>query len=829
MQSNQNSFINLIAKDGFSVVFGRFYGAMDKASKSATNMGSSVRNAFASFAVGGAAYKATSTIVNLNLEFDRINRTLAFATRSTEEGAKAFAFIREESRRLGLDLKTTAATYAQFAAAARGTSLEGEKARDIFSAVSQAATVLGLDAYSTRGALRALEQMISKGNVQAEELRQQLGERLPGAFQYAAKAMGVTTAELNDMLENGEVLASDLLPRLTTVLNEAFGPNVEEAAESLRAEINRFRTETDLLINNIDKLTGFSAAFEGIVGAIASTEEAFNQFIEGMEAMGDAQVRQAPQKLREAIAQIREEIKELESAGGANFYELSFKYEELDGLNERLKVAIDRANELRGKGPKKIAPPMAPQGALSVTPMPESERLKALGKALDDAKTPQERYNEAVKQLAIVFGPDIIKYQEQYQRLIDAEAEKLHKTTQAYKDQEKEKSRVNQLEKDSINLIEDLMTEQDAYLAQIERFKEMHDRGFISLDQYAQAVREAGEAMPSFSDAVAEAQSVIESIMTPQQMYQAEVEKLSNLYSGGHLNLTQYVLALRALKEEVVDLLPETKAAADAQKELEGIFDSLKTPAEKYADQIIRIIELFKTLKDSNKDAFDALGGEEGMTALIMKAAEAQTAATTKLQEQADKASRMAMQNVAVVLNATSQQIDALSGAFEEGGKAAKVFFVMSQTLAAANAIISGLSAAMSIREAYAKLAAATANPTLATVGEVHANLAAVMGFATAGMIAGQTIASFEGGGYTGSGARVGGMDGKGGMLAMVHPNETIVDHEKNGKMAQPVHVNFNIQANDTKDFDRLLVERRGVIVSLINNAVNNRGRRLVE
>jgi len=72
-------------------------------------------------------------------------------------------------------------------------------------------------------------------------------------------------------------------------------------------------------------------------------------------------------------------------------------------------------------------------------------------------------------------------------------------------------------------------------------------------------------------------------------------------------------------------------------------------------------------------------------------------------------------------------------------------------------------------------------------------------------------------------------MDGKGGMLAMVHPNETIIDHEKNGKMAQPVNVSFNIQANDTKDFDRLLIERRGVIVSLINNAVNNRGRRLVE
>ena len=42
----------------------------------------------------------------------------------------------------------------------------------------------------------ALAQMASKGTVQAEELRGQLGERLPGAFKIAAAAMGVTQAEL---------------------------------------------------------------------------------------------------------------------------------------------------------------------------------------------------------------------------------------------------------------------------------------------------------------------------------------------------------------------------------------------------------------------------------------------------------------------------------------------------------------------------------------------------------------------------------------------------------------------------------------------------------
>lgn len=42
-----------------------------------------------------------------------------------------------------------------------------------------------------------------------------------------------------------------------------------------------------------------------------------------------------------------------------------------------------------------------------------------------------------------------------------------------------------------------------------------------------------------------------------------------------------------------------------------------------------------------------------------------------------------------------------------------------------------------------------------------------------------KNLFSFDGGGYTGSGPRSGGMDGKGGYLAMLHPQETVVDHTK--------------------------------------------------
>jgi hypothetical protein len=60
------------------------------------------------------------------------------------------------------------------------------------------------------------------------------------------------------------------------------------------------------------------------------------------------------------------------------------------------------------------------------------------------------------------------------------------------------------------------------------------------------------------------------------------------------------------------------------------------------------------------------------------------------------------------------------------------------------------------------------------------------------------SLFSFDGGGYTGSGSRSGGMDGKGGFVAMLHPNETVVDHTKGqSTSSQSVVVNINNVVGD--------------------------------
>jgi len=151
---------------------------------------------------------------------------------------------RDLAKRLGLDIKSTTDSYVQFTAATSGTALEGFKTTKVFDAVSEAMRVLNRSSDDTAGALKALEQMVSKGNVQAEELRGQLGERLPGAFNLAARAMGKTTQELNKMLDNGEVLAADLLPKLADVLTQKYGSGLAIALNSPAQSFRNLKTET---------------------------------------------------------------------------------------------------------------------------------------------------------------------------------------------------------------------------------------------------------------------------------------------------------------------------------------------------------------------------------------------------------------------------------------------------------------------------------------------------------------------------------------------------------------------------------------------------------
>jgi len=188
---------------------------------------------------------------------------------------KELKFIRDEANRLGMDLMSAVASYGKFAAATKNTSIEGEKARKVFSGVAEAATALHLSADDANGIFLALQQMMSKGKVSAEELNQQLGERLPGALKLAADAMGMTTAELMKQMESGNIMADDLLPRLGELLHLTYGEAAVIAAQEGQQAINRLNNEIMESKAKVGDslLPAFTTALKGLIplaGAVAS-------------------------------------------------------------------------------------------------------------------------------------------------------------------------------------------------------------------------------------------------------------------------------------------------------------------------------------------------------------------------------------------------------------------------------------------------------------------------------------------------------------------------------------------------------------------------------
>lgn len=179
-------------------------------------------------------------------------------------------YLTEISKKYGLELVSTTEAYTKFSAAIKGTSVEGEEGRKIFTAFAGASSKLGLSAKEQEGIFKALEQMMSKGKIQAEELRGQLGDRMSGAFRLFADAIGVSTAELDKMLKDGEVFSNDVLPKVAEELEKQY--NLAENTDTLAAAQNRLSTSwtqfLDRLAGNKDLIDIFTQSFKGLEEAL---------------------------------------------------------------------------------------------------------------------------------------------------------------------------------------------------------------------------------------------------------------------------------------------------------------------------------------------------------------------------------------------------------------------------------------------------------------------------------------------------------------------------------------------------------------------------------
>ncbi|EPP7361797.1 tape measure protein [Escherichia coli] len=216
------------------------------------------------------ALEAYKKVMEIGLKKEASQRAAQFVL--GDEGAKrATDFVKNLANNTGVDQIETLSSFAKFSAGA-GDMNAGQR-ESLFSNVIGTSRLMGLSTDEINGILKAFEQMASKGKIQAEELRGQLGDRMAGAFQLFARSLGMTTEQLDSAMKNGKVLSKDVLPKVSAEMGRMI-----DKAGGWEKIINSTQTQLGRLSNswNNNLALMFDGSQEGLTDFTRSLTNLLN-------------------------------------------------------------------------------------------------------------------------------------------------------------------------------------------------------------------------------------------------------------------------------------------------------------------------------------------------------------------------------------------------------------------------------------------------------------------------------------------------------------------------------------------------------------------------
>lgn len=243
-------------------------------------------------ALTGGAFAMTSFIGKLKevaRETNRARITLKNVSSSMQEFAQSEKWITDLGNKYGQSINNLEQSFGKFLAASRGAGVEIDTVKNIFQGLTQSVSAFGLSASDANLAFLAVEQMMGKGVVSAEELRRQLGERIPTAMTAMARAVGEqygtdgSVAALQQKLKAGAINSAEVMEVFVQKLKELSGtPDVDNLETSYTRLGNRLRE----IVVDWDITGKLKMAVDAISGLLGLLKDHFLAFAGAIAGAG---------------------------------------------------------------------------------------------------------------------------------------------------------------------------------------------------------------------------------------------------------------------------------------------------------------------------------------------------------------------------------------------------------------------------------------------------------------------------------------------------------------------------------------------------------------
>ncbi|ELL2837270.1 tape measure protein [Escherichia coli] len=247
----------------------------DRAASSLDNLSSAAVKTAGAFISMQAVLASYQKIMEVGLQRASSERSIDFVF--GDQSTQVKKFIQDLTQITGMDTTETQAQFASFGASAKNTmGLEGSE--ELFKNLTGYSRLMGRSDEQIQRALTAVSQMASKGQVMAEELKGQLSEALPGATQAFAKALGLTEKQLFDKMKNGDVKASDVLPKFAKELGSQINSRggwkaIQDSTQTMLGNLKNTwnNSLTDIFRGSEDGLQDFTRSLTNLLNALGGT------------------------------------------------------------------------------------------------------------------------------------------------------------------------------------------------------------------------------------------------------------------------------------------------------------------------------------------------------------------------------------------------------------------------------------------------------------------------------------------------------------------------------------------------------------------------------
>lgn len=179
------------------------------------------------FAITGAFQMLSPILGQVSRNIERVsnysNRFLAISMDKRVQDQEK-DFVQNLASKYSVNQEGLGVEYTKMFTASSGTNLQGIDVKRLIEGISVAIRAQNLSAYEGQLVFNAYTQMLGKGKISMEELRQQLGEKFPPAMGVFARSLGVSIAELDALSSKGALVSEEVLPKVAETLIREFTP-----------------------------------------------------------------------------------------------------------------------------------------------------------------------------------------------------------------------------------------------------------------------------------------------------------------------------------------------------------------------------------------------------------------------------------------------------------------------------------------------------------------------------------------------------------------------------------------------------------------------------